>query len=180
MGGSMSNKVILLSGVHGVGKGYLLKKLVNDDQFKIVEASGLISRYKKADDAGYKRVNNVFDNQQILLKALAIEKDRTNKDIILDGHVCIINASGNVECISEKFVFRARVSGIILLQDDVDKIIQRQSQRDGLAFDGDLIKRMQEKEYEYCPQLFSKYNIKFDIIDSSYDYIQFCRLVERM
>ena len=104
----MQKKIILLSGVHGVGKGYFLKeKFENDNRFEILGASSLISKYKKADDAGYKKVQNVSNNQQILLTALSIEKNKINKDIILDGHICMINAEGKVESIPEKFFLDA-------------------------------------------------------------------------
>ena len=177
----MQKKIILLSGVHGVGKGYFLKeKFENDNRFEILGASSLISKYKKADDAGYKKVQNVSSNQQILLTALSIEKNKINKDIILDGHICMINAEGNVESIPEEFFLDAEISGIVLLQDDVDNIIQRQAQRDGLVIAEDIVKEMQEEEVKYCEKLFLKYNILYNAIDHSCDYIQFCEIVDRM
>lgn len=177
----MQKKIILLSGVHGVGKGYFLKeKFENDNRFEILGASSLIGKYKKADDAGYKKVQNVSNNQQILLTALSIEKNKISKDIILDGHICMINAEGKVESIPEKFFLDAEISGIVLLQDDVDNIIQRQAQRDGLVLAKDIVKEIQEEEVKYCEQLFLKYNILYNAIDNSCDYIQFCEIVDRM
>ena len=177
----MIKKTVLLSGVHGVGKGYFLKKkFENDNRFEILGASSLISKYKKADDAGYKKVQNVSNNQQILLAALSIEKNKITKDIILDGHICMINAEGNVESIPERFFLDAEISGIVLLQDDVDNIIQRQAERDGVVLAKNIVKEMQEKEAKYCEQLFLKYNISYKTIDNSCEYIQFCEIVDRM
>lgn len=62
-GEGMSKKLILLSGAHGVGKGYWLKQnFENDKNFSVLGASDLIRRYKEADDAGHKRVKNIAGN----------------------------------------------------------------------------------------------------------------------
>ena len=92
----------------------------------------------------------------------------------------MINAEGKVESIPEKFFLDAEISGIVLLQDDVDNIIQRQAQRDGLVLAKDIVKEIQEEEVKYCEQLFLKYNILYNAIDNSCDYIQFCEIVDRM
>jgi len=177
----MLKKTILLSGAHGVGKGYFLKKkFENDNRFVILGASNLISKYKKADDAGYKKVQNISDNQQILLTALLAEKSKIGKDIILDGHICMINAEGNVESIPENFLIEAEISGIILLQDDIENIIQRQKERDGIVLDKELVRKIQEEEVKYCEYLLIKHNIPYNIIDSTYGYLQFCEIVDRM
>lgn len=177
----MGNKLILLSGVHGVGKSYFLKdRFACDARFEVVSASDLIGRFKKADDAGYKKVYDVQNNQQILLTELLNEKNRVSKDIILDGHICILNETGTSEYIPEKFFLDAGVNGIILLQDDVDIIAQRQDQRDGLVLDKNIIREMQEKEKWYCERLFSKYNIGHHVIDSTCEYSKFCKIVDRL
>ena len=175
----MGKKLILLSGVHGVGKSYFLNnRFACDDRFEILSASSLIGKFKKADDAGYKKVYDVQNNQQVLLTVLLEEKNRISKDIILDGHICILNETGKVECISEKFFLDAGVNGVILLQDDVNIIVQRQGQRDGLVLDQSIIKEMQEKEKQYCERLFSKYNIGHHVIDDTCDYSKFCKIVD--
>lgn len=177
----MLKKTILLSGSHGVGKGYfLLKNFEKDNRFTILGASKLISKYKKVDDAGHKRVKNVTVNQQILLTALNVEKREIKNDIILDGHICIINAKGNIESIPESFFVDAAINGIILLQDDEDSIVKRQAERDGLAFSKEVVRTIQEEEIKYCQNLSSKHNISYNVIDKSCDYFQFCKIVDRM
>lgn len=177
----MLKKTILLSGSHGVGKGYfLLKNFEKNNRFTILGASRLISKYKKADDAGHKKVQNVSNNQQILLTAFNVEKRKIKNDIILDGHICMINAEGNIERIPESFFIDAAINGIILLQDDEHNIVKRQVERDGLAFSKDVVRTIQEEEIEYCQHLFSKYNISYNVIDNSCDYLQFCKIADRM
>ena len=72
-------------------------------------------------------VKDVSDNQKVLLKALIAEKRQIETDIILDGHLCIINKNGDIERIPKEFLIKASVHGIILLQDDVENIIERQN-----------------------------------------------------
>ncbi len=177
----MERKTILLSGVHGVGKGYFIEKNFGDDRrFTVLEASKLISRYKKADDAGYKKVRDVSNNQQILLAALEIERNKIKNDIILDGHICMLNAEGSIESISEDFIKAASIKGIVLLQDEVDSIVERQIRRDGLKLSSDIVKGIQEEEKRKCQNLFSKYKIPYAIIDNTCDYRQFCEIVNEM
>lgn len=177
----MGRKSILLSGAHGVGKGYFLQKnFVNDIRFEILGASKIISKYKQPEDAGYKQVKNISNNQDILLKALSIEKSKISKDIILDGHICMINAEGEVESIPENFFVEAEIGGIILLQDDAEYIIQRQKERDGIVLDKEVVRKIQEEEAKYCEYLLRKHNIPYNIIDSTYGYLQFCEIVDRM
>lgn len=177
----MKRKIILLSGVHGVGKGYFLSKnFMEEDKFAIFEASELISRYKKADDAGYKKVKDVLNNQKVLLAALKIEQEKTREDIILDGHICMLNADGNIESIPKSFFADASVSGIVLLQDEAENIVKRQAERDGLMLEINVIRAMQEQELKYCKVLFAEYDIPYYIIDHACNYQQFCEIVSRM
>lgn len=151
-----------------------------DERFAILEASKLISRYKKADDAGYKKVKDVTDNQQILLTALATERSKIEGDIILDGHICMLNAEGRIECIPEEFVTKALINGIVLLQDNPRNIVKRQSERDGRNLPIDTIRSLQEEEIWYCEKLFSTHAIPYSIINGACDYQQFCEKIDRM
>ena len=177
----MEQKIILLSGVHGVGKGYYLKKnFVMSEKFTILEASTLIKRYKEADDAGYKRVKDISNNQDVLLTALLKEQKTVRNNIILDGHLCLLNSNGELECIPEDFIIKASINGIILLQDKAETIAQRQAIRDGKKISCELIDMMQKEERNYCEMLFSKYNILYSVIDNNCDYNQFCQIVNGM
>ena len=177
----IDKKLFLLSGVHGVGKGFFLKNVLKDDcNYTISEASRLIRQYKDAEDAGYKMVNDVSDNQKILLEALIKEKRRIETDIILDGHLCIINRNGGIEKIPESFFFRVSVQGIILLQDDVDSIIKRQNLRDGVALDKQMISQIQEEEVKYCEVLKNNLKISYSVITNKCTYSQFINKINRM
>ena len=177
----MSNKLILLSGVHGVGKGYWLKKnFENDEKFSVLGASDLIKRYKEPDDAGHKMVKNIAGNQDVLLLALNSERSKTEKDIILDGHICLVNKNGETECIPAAFICESEVSGIILLQDGAEMIIERQQQRDKTSMSQDLIEEIQETERAYCDLLNEKYKVPYKIITNSCSREAFIQMTEEM
>ena len=177
----IDKKLFLLSGVHGVGKGYFLQNILEDDSnYTILEASSLIKQYKDAEDAGYKMVNNVSDNQKVLLEALIKEKKQLKTDIILDGHLCIINKNGDIERIPEEFLLKASVQGIILLQDAVEEIIKRQNLRDGVGLGKQTIAKIQEDEVRYCESLKSKLNIPYTVITRECTYNQFIYELSQM
>lgn len=177
----MSNKTILFSGAHGVGKGFYLKNAFSRyNTFTILEASKLISQYKKADDAGYKKVIDVSDNQQVLLTALNVEQSKINGTIILDGHLCILNASDKIENIPENFLKKASICGIILLQDEPQNIINRQNQRDGLKLKYNIIDMIQQRELEYCKNLLFKYGLPYNVISPTCNYQEFNKIINEM
>lgn len=177
----IDKKLFLLSGVHGVGKGYFLKNILKDDSnYTIFEASSLIRQYKDAEDAGYKMVKDVSDNQKVLLEALIKEKKQIKTDIILDGHLCILNKNGEIERIPEEFLLEAPVQGIILLQDAVENIIKRQNLRDGVGLNKQTISRIQEDELRYCEFLKNKLNVPYTVISGEYTYNQFVKELNQM
>lgn len=157
----MKNTVILLSGVHGVGKGfYIENKLSKIDWISVVSASSMISEHKRAEDAGYKRVESIDNNQGVLLKAF--NKCSFNTDIvILDGHLVLLNRLGNIERIPLEFIQGIPLSGIILLQDNSAAIAERLNGRDGDSLSVETIELIQENEYMYCQYLSSNYGIPF-------------------
>lgn len=177
----MSKGIILFSGVHGVGKGYFLKNVLGEsEEFVVLEASKLISKYKEAADSGYKKVANVSQNQDILLDALVCERRNTEKRIILDGHICVLNSNGEVERISREFFIKSSIKSIILLQDDIERILQRQEKRDGKSIPGEILDKMQKEEEQYCQSLLVENNISYQIIRNSCTCQQFCNIIESM
>lgn len=177
----IDKKIFLLSGVHGVGKGYFLDNILGaDSNYTILGASNLIRQYKDAEDAGYKMVKDVSDNQKVLLKALIAEKRQIETDIILDGHLCIINRNGDIERIPKEFFIKASVHGIILLQDDVENIIKRQNLRDGVGLEKQTIAKIQEDEIKYCEFLKNELNVPYIVIDGECTYNQFIKELNQM
>ena len=162
-GGNM--KIILFSGAHGVGKGFFLDRVrENIQHYDIYTGSKLIEKYQSAADAGYKKVSNVSNNQDILIKALKDEVLHNTRNFIIDGHLCIFNARGEVERIPEYFFSETRITGIVLLQDEPRIICERIKQRDSGKISMRDIERIQTEERKYASELEDKFHIKNIII----------------
>lgn len=167
-------KTYLLSGAHGVGKGYFLKKVGKKiEKYQILSASALIGKYKCATDGGYKKVIHVNKNQDVLISALNQEQQSTMEDIILDGHICIYNVDGIIERIPESFFVDGHIAGIIILQDLEVEILKRINQRDSNSIKIEDIKKMQDEERKYAEEIEKKYLIKHKIISHECNAEQF-------
>lgn len=158
-------KTILFSGVHGVGKGFFLGKVKENIQhYKVYSASALIEKYKASTDAGYKKVSNVNSNQDTLIRAIKEVKSGSDKDFILDGHMCVFNGEGKVERIPEYFFNEAQITGIVLLQDNPKVICDRINQRDTYKMRIQDIELMQDEEQKYAKEIETKFQIRYVII----------------
>lgn len=174
-------KVILFSGAHGVGKGFFLDKVSEDiPQYQIYSASNLIERYQSSTDAGYKKVSNVNSNQDVLIKAIKEVRSNDAKSFILDGHLCIFNAKGEVERIPEYFFIETQITGIILLQDAPRIICDRIRQRDCNKISIHDIERMQNEEKNYAIDLEAEFQIKYEIITHECTGKQFGEKISKM
>lgn len=179
----MKKGIILFSGAHGVGKSFFIKEKLKDsvDDIVCVSASELIRQYQNAEDAGYKKVKNVEVNQGILLKALKPLEELIDKNIfLLDGHLCIINSNSGIERVSESFILGAQIIGIILLQEEISIIEQRQRERDGINLSAEMIREIQHEEKLFAEFLFQKYQIPFEIIASECSCDKFLRIINAM
>lgn len=174
-------KVFLFSGVHGVGKGFFLKKIKNNvQQYSIYSASSLIERYQPSTDAGYKKVSNVNNNQDVLIKAIKEEINCSISNFIIDGHLCIFNAKGEVVRVPEYFFIETQINGIIILQDNPEMICNRISQRDTKVISVNDIKKMQEEEKKYANELYNKFKINNFVISHKCTGEQFNEILRRL
>ena len=82
--------LIFISGIHGAGKTFFTEKVKERCEITTYTASKLIADFKKCVFDSNKRVDNIFDNQQILLAALK-EMSTTDKEFLLDGHFCLLD-----------------------------------------------------------------------------------------
>lgn len=174
-------KTILFSGTHGVGKGFFLERVKDYvKQYNICTASELIGKYKSATDMGYKKVSSVKRNQDILITAINKEKCNDNRDLILDGHLCIYNKDGEIERIPEFFFMETNICNLILLQDNPEIISERLEKRDEKEVKAEEIERMQNEELVYARELKEKLGIKFVVITHEVTGEQFKNYLDRM
>lgn len=174
-------KNILFSGVHGVGKGFFLEKIKKEIEiYNIYSASTLIEKYQLSTDAGYKKVRNVKNNQDILIKAIKETKLNDESSFILDGHLCIFDLEGNVVRIPENFFYETQIEGIVLLQDCPDVIFDRINARDGKEISVQSIEKMQYEEQRFAEELREKYNISYVIITHECTGVEFMQRIQEM
>lgn len=172
--------ILMLSGVHGVGKGYFIQKVSSIlGDYRVCTASELIHEERKASDAGYKRVSNVKLNQEILISKLN-ELNAVDNNCLLDGHLCVLNSAGKVERVPEDFFCRAKIQGIVILQDFSKEIVERIVRRDNKKIEYDLVEYMQKEEEKYAVELAVKYNIKFKIITHKCDCKSFRKILNEL
>lgn len=168
--------MILFTGVHGVGKGYFLKRNPLDG-VKYYTASSLIKKHINEEFLD-KRVDNVSNNQNILLEAIIIERELYDSHILLDGHLCLINSNNQVERISEQFLLDAKIDLIILLQDKCNEIEKRLMVRDGKTLSTKVIEEIQIEEEMYVNYIYKKYGIPF--IKISHECKNFNKLINNV
>lgn len=72
------------------------------------------------------------------------------------------------------------MKGVILLQEEIPIIEQRQKVRDGLSLSAEMISEIQCKEKLYAELLFKKYKIPFEIISSECRRDQFLKIINAM
>lgn len=136
-------KVIFLSGIHGVGKGFISKQIEKEINIPIYEASKLIRLNGGIIDKD-KKVNNVNSNQDLLINSI---NNLVEHDIfILDGHTCLINNENCIESIDIDIFRRINVIGIVLVYDDINIISERLYKRDNIRFDKLLLDNLQKSE----------------------------------
>lgn len=91
------NEICFIGGVHGSGKTFLSSEVFNTFGYSRISASELI-KISQGKISENKIVGSIPDNQDFLLKGLSTFSLK-NLKIALDGHFCLINSCGNVECI---------------------------------------------------------------------------------
>lgn len=174
-------RTILFSGTHGVGKGFFLERVKDYvKQYNICTASTIIAKHKSATDMGYKKVSSVKNNQDILITAINEEKNNDNRDLILDGHLCIHNGDGEVERIPEYFFVETNIMNIILLQDEPEIIRERLKKRDNKEVKVEDIEKMQNEELKYAGELKEKLGIYFVVITHKVTGEQFKECLDKM
>lgn len=161
-----------------MGKGFFLDKVKGATAgYDIYSASKLIEWYQPSTDSGYKRVSNVNSNQDLLIMAINEIQNSNQKHLILDGHLCIFNAEGQVERIPQYFFEQIQIEGIVLLQDAPQKICNRIKKRDATEISIYDIERMQNEEKKYARELNANYHIKYEIITHKHTDEKFAEIL---
>ena len=157
----MTNNLIFLAGIHGVGKGYFCDKLLEEVKIPGYGASQLI-REGRGEVSIDKKVGDVQNNQDILLEQ--IQKKAQSGLFILEGHFCLLDKENNIEDIPLSTFHEINPKEIFLLEAPVKDIQRNLNNRDSVKYDLDLIARLIEREREYSLKVASELDISIRVI----------------
>ncbi len=165
----VNRNIIFLGGIHAVGKSFFANS-IRKEHPSIGTMS--CSEVLKWEDPRSKEVDDVVENQDRLINNLQRIVD-IDKPYLLDGHFCLINAAGEIECVP-LYVFRAiNPEFIILLKESVDIIVKRLLERDNKKYRVEIIERLLEKEREWAMDVADALGVPmYEIKSSEYDKIK--------
>ena len=163
--------MIFISGVHGVGKSHFCDIVKKSTGIKSYSASSLITQKKHNSFAQDKLIPDIDDNQQYLLQAID-ELRSSEHNFILDGHFCLLNASGKITRIPIETFKSLKPDAIILLMEESSVIVARRKERDGVNISIQNIEEFQQEEYAYAKEVAAEINAKLFVSSGSSDLTQ--------
>lgn len=123
--------IVALTGLSGVGKSSMLRRVGSSFSFQHLQASALIKSsredlYRAKVSIDDLRHENIDDSQKLLVHSFSRELDRSMLLAVLDGHT-IVECDGGIEIIPA-FVFEAvGVEAMIFLTDTPERIAARRT-----------------------------------------------------
>lgn len=143
----MNKTIFFIGGIHGVGKSYFCQVLSSELGIKHYSASELIKLMKSDLVKNNKQVLDIGGNQDVLITAIKTHvKERT---ILLDGHFCLFDNTNQIQTIPLDVFKALNPKAILVIQDDVNKILKRINERDSLKHTELLFNELQENELSY-------------------------------
>jgi adenylate kinase len=163
----MTNNIIFIGGIHGVGKGTICQKLSERYNFIHISASEVL-KWEEISEKENKNVKNFQSTQERLIYGLN-EIIKPDKKYLLDGHFCLLNSEGFPESIPEVTFSDINPSAIVIITCDLKTILNRLQNRDSRLYDITILRKMQKLELESAEKISLKLNLPFFNIESSDD-----------
>lgn len=148
-------------GVHGVGKTLFANKVSKKMSLNYYSAGKLIKSKANGVISNYKKVNQIFYNQLLLLEAINEIKE---PQYVLDGHLCLINEDNQIERIPFEVFEKINIDIIYIIVDKPLRIKNRLQNRDSQKWNVNFIASFQQEEIMYARELAGKLNIPLKII----------------
>lgn len=158
--------ILLIGGIHGVGKTFFCTSIQKKLSINIYSASDLIAKEKNTVFKKDKLIKNIADNQNFLY--LAVQKLADSK-LILDGHFSLLNKNQEVEKIPFEIFKELPISFITVIEADPCVIKDRLEKRDRRKWDVILLDKFQKVEISYAKEIAVKLKIDFVLLKSD-DY----------
>ena len=160
--------IYFIGGIHGVGKGTICKEITSRTNLSHITASEVL-KWNEISLLENKLVENISSTQDRLiygLENLIVE----SKEYLLDGHFCLLNSFGVPSKINEETFDIINPKIILVVIDDVQKIIERLESRDHKKYDVEVLTELQEMEIEYGKYLSKKYCVPYiEIVNNNYE-----------
>lgn len=128
----MNQVVVIVTGLSGVGKSWLLNNAQKHEAMQVLSAGRIIAEQLKrsrSQNLAYDglREQNIEENQQALEVGFAQHLDPASQLVVLDAHV-IVDTPNGLEFIKPEVFSNIGASLIIFLEEDPLRIIQNRSQ----------------------------------------------------
>lgn len=160
----MFQNIIFLGGIHGAGKGTLCSKVKEVLDIEHLSASELLRWTEVNTDPKNKLVADIPSMQDRLILGLH-QRVEPNRKYLLDGHFCLFDSQGKLEYVPFDTFSQIDPILISVLTAEPETIIQRLTERDGKAYDIQLIRQMQEEEITYGKWVAGKLNKPFLLME---------------
>lgn len=171
--------MIFISGVHGVGKSYFCDMVKTETGIESYSASTLITQKKHFGFSKDKLIPDIDDNQQYLLQAVRELRD-SGENFILDGHFCLLNASGEITRIPYDTFTALKPEAIILLMEKSEVIAARRKERDGIEAAVQDIEDFQQKECAYAKEVAAEIGAKLFVSGGAGDLAQAINFIKSL
>lgn len=143
-------KVILVAGIHAVGKSTACKVLTEKLGIPNYRASQIIKgEQSSAVDESSKHVADIAENQRLLIQG--VRRILENGNLLLDGHFTMRRKSdGDIETIHVDVFRELQIGGVLLYTDEPEEISKRMQARDGVLQPVEMIRSHQDAEVTHA------------------------------
>ena len=156
---NINRNIIFIGGIHGVGKGTMCDFISKRIDVIHISASDVL-KWEEISLKENKLVENLNSTQIRLINGLNnLIKDDTLH--LLDGHFCLLNSAGEPERIPELTFEMISPKKLIVIVEDVAKVVERLNKRDKVKYNLSILEKMQSMEIEYAKYLSKKFSIPF-------------------
>lgn len=166
--------MILVVGIHGVGKTTIGKRLESDLGVKCYTASRLIEMGSKHKMLQNKKVVNIHRNQEILINEVQRRKRQQN-NFILEGHICLLNKNGRVNVIDVSVFRKLNPEMIIVIVDSEKNIAKRNEYKSEKLASEEFLISFQREEIKNAKKIGRIMKIPVLIVKNDIEGYQFLR-----
>ena len=172
------NKLVFLSGIHGVGKTTLTNKLKNDLKIDCHSVSSLIKK-SGASILLNKKTKNIDSNQDKWKDELQKLQISNNKILLIDGHFCLLDEKNKIVELPLDILDGTDTNKIILMKRATSIIQERLFKRDNKLYSIDKLDCFQKKEERMAKKIAVQKNIPLYIYDENASYNALIKFIRK-